>query len=122
VLNNKPLLGILDKFQDGCSHTAIVSRFSIERAKSFKKASRQSLTQRIRQTVGISDDSGSSRENEDGENANEAGASKPDYRKNTTSDGSVGRGAILRGNPTSENDRGEHHSDGEVSEPDVAKR
>ena len=96
VPNNEPLLGILGKFQDGRSHTTIVSRFSVERVKGFKQASRQSLTQRIRRTVGISDDSGSSRESEDGENANEAGASKPKYRKNTTSDDSMGRGATLR--------------------------
>ena len=48
----------------------IVSRFSVELAKSVKKAIKQSLTQRIRQTVGISDDSGSSSESDDSENDN----------------------------------------------------
>ena len=31
VPNNEPLLGILDKFQEGRSHMAIVSRFSVEK-------------------------------------------------------------------------------------------
>ena len=59
---------VLDKFQDGRSYMAIVSRFSVERAESVKKAVKQSLTQRIRQTVEISDDSGSISESEDSEN------------------------------------------------------
>ena len=67
VPNDEPLLGILDKFQEGRSHMAIVSRFSAAKAKSVKKAVKQGLTQRIRQTVGISDDSGSSSEGEDSE-------------------------------------------------------
>jgi metal transporter CNNM len=127
VPNNEPLLGVLDKFQDGRSHMAIVSRFSVERAKSVKKAVKQSLTQRIRQTVGISDDSGSSSESEDSENENETGstgtgASKPKHRKNTTSDGSVDQDATLRGNPTSEDGPDGDHGDGEASESDVSKR
>ena len=32
VPNNESLLGILDKFQEGRSHMAIVSRFSVEKA------------------------------------------------------------------------------------------
>lgn len=48
VLNNEPLLGILDKFQEGRSYMAIVCHFSIEKAKSIKKAIKQSLTERIR--------------------------------------------------------------------------
>lgn len=31
IPNNEPLLGILDKFQEGRSHMAIVSRFSVEK-------------------------------------------------------------------------------------------
>jgi metal transporter CNNM len=33
VPNNEPLLGILDKFQEGGSHMAIVSRFSVEKVR-----------------------------------------------------------------------------------------
>jgi hypothetical protein len=105
VPNSGPLLGVLDKFQDGRSHMAIVSRFSVERAKSVRKAVKRSLTQRIRQTVGISDDYGSSSESEDSDNetgSTGTGASKPKHRKNTTSDGSVDQDATLRGNFTSE--------------------
>jgi len=32
VPNNEPLLGMLDKFQEGRSHMAIVSRFSVNKA------------------------------------------------------------------------------------------
>lgn len=31
VPNNEPLLGMLDKFQEGRSHMAIVSRYSVEK-------------------------------------------------------------------------------------------
>ena len=41
VSNNEPLLGILDKFQEGRSHMAIVSRFSVEKAKSVRGAVEQ---------------------------------------------------------------------------------
>jgi metal transporter CNNM len=35
VPNNEPLLGILDRFQEGRSHMAIVSRFSVEKVRHF---------------------------------------------------------------------------------------
>jgi metal transporter CNNM len=57
VPNNMPLLGILDKFQEGKSHMAIVSRFSVEKAASVKKVVKRGLTQRLRESVGISDSS-----------------------------------------------------------------
>ncbi|KAF8152292.1 hypothetical protein B0H34DRAFT_724589 [Crassisporium funariophilum] len=53
VPNNEPLLGILDKFQEGRSHMAIVSRFSVDKAASVKKAVKRGLTQRLRQRVGM---------------------------------------------------------------------
>ncbi|KAG6899096.1 hypothetical protein C0993_000940, partial [Termitomyces sp. T159_Od127] len=59
VPNNEPLLGILDKFQEGRSHMAI--------AMSVKKAAKRSLTQRLRMRVGISDSDSS----DDGENEND---------------------------------------------------
>ncbi|PPR03590.1 hypothetical protein CVT26_006131 [Gymnopilus dilepis] len=55
VPNNEPLLGILDKFQEGRSHMAIVSRFSVDKAASVKKAVKQGLTHRLRKRVGIAD-------------------------------------------------------------------
>ena len=125
VPNNEPLLGILDKFQEGRSHMAIVSRFSAERAKSVKKAVKQSLTQRIRQSVGISDDSGSSSESDDSEGdtgSTGTRTSKPKPRKTAVSDGSTDPDTTLRGKPVPENDQDGNHSDGEASEPDGTKR
>ena len=60
VPNNEPLLGILDKFQEGRSHMAIVSRFSVERAASVKKAVKRGLTRRLLDTVRMGDSSDSS--------------------------------------------------------------
>ncbi|KAN0124199.1 DUF21 domain containing protein [Russula decolorans] len=57
VAQNEPLLGILDKFQEGRSHMAIVTRTSVEKASSVKKAVKKSITQRIKNRVGISDSS-----------------------------------------------------------------
>ena len=125
VPNDEPLLGILDKFQEGRSHMAIVSRFSAAKAKSVKKAVKQGLTQRIRQTVGISDDSGSTSEGEDSED--EAGstgtrATKLRLRTNTFSDTSMDPDNTLRGAPVLEDDQDGDHSDGGTSEPEVTKR
>ncbi|KAF7760876.1 hypothetical protein Agabi119p4_10285 [Agaricus bisporus var. burnettii] len=53
VPNNEPLLGMLDKFQEGRSHMAIVSRYSVEKAQSVKKAVKRGLTQRLRARVGM---------------------------------------------------------------------
>ncbi|THH14931.1 hypothetical protein EW146_g5473 [Bondarzewia mesenterica] len=69
VAQNEPLLGILDKFQEGRSHMAIVSRFSVEKAASVKKAVKKGLTQRIRDRVGISDSSSSDSESEEDGNS-----------------------------------------------------
>ncbi|KAH9946596.1 DUF21-domain-containing protein [Amylocystis lapponica] len=68
VPNNEPLLGILDKFQEGRSHIAIVSRFSVERAASVKQAVKRGLTQRLLGRVGMGDsDSGSDSSDSDDE-------------------------------------------------------
>ncbi|KAF9039353.1 hypothetical protein BJ165DRAFT_1497695 [Panaeolus papilionaceus] len=64
VPNNESLLGILDKFQEGRSHMAIVSRFSVEKAESVKLAVKQSLTQRLRQRVGMGDSDSDSESDE----------------------------------------------------------
>ncbi|OSD00294.1 DUF21-domain-containing protein [Trametes coccinea BRFM310] len=67
VPNNEPLLGILDKFQEGRSHMAIVSRFSVERAASVKKAVKRGLTQRLLDRVGMGDSDSSSESEDEGE-------------------------------------------------------
>ncbi|EPQ53173.1 DUF21-domain-containing protein [Gloeophyllum trabeum ATCC 11539] len=67
IPRNEPLLGILDKFQEGRSHMAIVSRLSVERAASVKKEVKRSLTQRIRdRVIGESESSGEETEAESG--------------------------------------------------------
>ena len=59
-----PLLGILDKFQEGRSHMAIVSRISVEKAASVKKVVKRGLTQRLRDRVGMGDIDSSDEETE----------------------------------------------------------
>ncbi|KAI0050149.1 DUF21-domain-containing protein [Auriscalpium vulgare] len=86
VPQNAPLLGILDAFQEGRSHMAIVSRFSVEKAASVKKAVKRGLTKRLKDRVGISDSSDSSDSSEDEE------PPKPKGRRKTqrkASDGST---------------------------------
>lgn len=55
VPNNMSLLTILDRFQEGRSHMAIVSRFSEEKAASVKHVVKKGLTQRLMAHVGIND-------------------------------------------------------------------
>ncbi|THH30294.1 hypothetical protein EUX98_g3887 [Antrodiella citrinella] len=59
IHNNLPLLEVLDRFQEGRSHMAIVGRFSVEKAESVKHEVKQSLTRRLKARVGIHDSSGS---------------------------------------------------------------
>lgn len=79
VPNNESLLGILDRFQEGHSHMAIVSRFSVEKAASVKKVAKRSLTQRLRERVGMgdsSDEDDDSKEKDNTQNNNEEWASQ----------------------------------------------
>ncbi|KAJ4468343.1 DUF21-domain-containing protein [Lentinula aciculospora] len=77
IPQNETLLGILDKFQEGRSHIAIVSRFSVEKAKSVKNAVKQTLTQRLKERVGIdSDTSDSSSESSESEEEGSSTKSK----------------------------------------------
>lgn len=97
---------------------AIVSRFSAARAKSVKKAVKHSLTQRIRQSVGISDDSSSSTESEESED--ETGSTGTKARQ-STSDGPTDPDATLRGRPGLEGGE-DGHSEGGSSERGTLKR
>ncbi|KAG1782109.1 hypothetical protein EV702DRAFT_1069701 [Suillus placidus] len=79
VPNNESLLGILDRFQEGHSHMAIVSRFSVEKAASVKKVAKRSLTQRLRERVGMgdsSDEDDDSKEKDNTKNKDEEKASR----------------------------------------------
>ncbi|KAI0688488.1 hypothetical protein C8T65DRAFT_721507 [Cerioporus squamosus] len=87
VPNNEPLLGILDKFQEGRSHMAIVSRFSVERAASVKKAVKRGLTQRLRDRVLMGDSDSSSSEDEgEGETSHHQKKRRSKKFKRTNSD------------------------------------
>ncbi|CAK5266051.1 unnamed protein product [Mycena citricolor] len=64
IPHNEPLLRLLDKFQEGRSHMAIVSRFGEDKAASVKKAVKRGLTQRLRERVGMGDSSDEEEEKE----------------------------------------------------------
>ena len=83
VPNNEALLGILDKFQEGRSHIAVVSRFSVEKAASVKKVAKRTLTQRLRQSVGISDSSDSSESSDDEESNSGRKAAAKDCKESS---------------------------------------
>ncbi|KAF8639302.1 hypothetical protein AX17_001583 [Amanita inopinata Kibby_2008] len=84
VPNNEALLGMLDKFQEGKSHMAIVSRFSVEKAASVKHAVKRGLTQRLRERVGMGDSDDSSSTESSSEESAVTGSEKtkmrPKYR------------------------------------------
>ncbi|KAL5480374.1 hypothetical protein ACEPAI_1644 [Sanghuangporus weigelae] len=89
VPQNEPLLGILDRFQEGRSHMAIVSRLSVERAQSVKKEVRKGLTQRLLGALhGDSSASDSSSESSDseGENGLSHASTNVEGREQTISD------------------------------------
>ncbi|KAI0338101.1 DUF21-domain-containing protein [Trametopsis cervina] len=115
VPNNEPLLGILDKFQEGRSHMAIVSRFSVERAVSVKQAVKSGLTQRLRHRVGMGD-SDSSSSSSDSESESESGKHSPIFgrkrfsRKPTKESVTSSNGETLRG----EGDTASGDNDGSV--------
>lgn len=104
VPNNEPLLGILDRFQEGRSHMAIVSRFTVDQAVSVKKAVKRGLTQRLRDRVGMGDSdsslSGSDSEDDGDTTGNRSPVQRrtPFSRKSTKDEGDSSDNAdTLRG-------------------------
>ncbi|KAH9009170.1 hypothetical protein EDB84DRAFT_1547896 [Lactarius hengduanensis] len=89
VAQNEPLLGILDKFQEGRSHMAIVTRTSVEKATSLKKAVKKSITQRIKNRVGISDSSSDS-SSDDEPRSKRKKATRVSDRSNSSEDSMTG--------------------------------
>ncbi|OJT02653.1 DUF21 domain-containing protein [Trametes pubescens] len=71
--HNEPLLNILDKFQEGRSHMAIVSRLSVEKAKSVQHEVKKGLTQRLKDRVGMGDSSDSSSSDSSGDESGGTG-------------------------------------------------
>ncbi|OCH89964.1 DUF21-domain-containing protein [Obba rivulosa] len=88
VPKNESLLGILDKFQEGRSHMAIVSRFSVDRAASVKQAVKRGLTQRLRDKVGMGE-SGSDTEDSDSDSESERDEKASKRRSKRKSRGSA---------------------------------
>ncbi|KAI0259761.1 hypothetical protein BC834DRAFT_974002 [Gloeopeniophorella convolvens] len=121
IAKNEPLLGVLDVFQEGRSHMAIVSRTSVEKASSVKKAVKKGLTQRIKNRVGISDsssDSSSDEEEARGPRSKRKKAKRRGSDRSLTSDGSVtgtsDRDGTLPGEAGSDKDEGRHVEMGTV--------
>ncbi|KAI0296079.1 hypothetical protein B0F90DRAFT_1636896 [Multifurca ochricompacta] len=113
VAQNEPLLGILDKFQEGRSHMAIVTRTSVEKASSLKKAVKKSITQRIKNRVGISDSSSDSSSDEETQSAHSKRkrAIRIWDRSNTSEDSVTGtsdRDGTLPNEATSDKEDGGH--------------
>lgn len=92
VPQNEPLLHILDKFQEGRSHIALVSRLSKEKALSVKKEVKQGLTHRLKARVGMADSDASSSGESDSSLNSESEAEDP----TTIGDGASGEGKKKR--------------------------
>ncbi|TRM64004.1 hypothetical protein BD626DRAFT_568607 [Schizophyllum amplum] len=109
---NEPLLGILDKFQDGRSHMAIVSRFSVDKAASVKAAAKRGLTQRLRERVGMGDS-----ESSDEEDKPRDDKGHPRFRRHKIRDieeGVEDTDATLRGDSAQERAKALHDHDDHV--------
>ncbi|KAI0071782.1 DUF21-domain-containing protein [Panus rudis PR-1116 ss-1] len=77
---NEPLLSILDRFQTGRSHMAIVSRFSEEKAESVKKQVKKNFTRKLKDRVGIHSSSEESSDSaSDGETEGSARTPEDDH-------------------------------------------
>lgn len=98
VPNNEPLLGILDRFQEGRSHMAIVSRYSVARAVSVKKAVKRGLTQRLKNRVGMGDsDASSSSDSEEDTHSTSRKSKKRRHRKKSEKDAESDTDTTIRG-------------------------
>ncbi|KAJ8518067.1 hypothetical protein ONZ45_g4831 [Pleurotus djamor] len=89
IPQNASLLTTLDSFQEGRSHIAVVSRHRVEKAHSVKDAEevvKRSLTQKLKDTVGISDSD--SDESDAGSSVKRRGSGrKGDIESSGTADG-----------------------------------
>ncbi|EIN04149.1 DUF21-domain-containing protein [Punctularia strigosozonata HHB-11173 SS5] len=90
VPQNESLLGILDRFQEGRSHMAIVTRFSKEKAASVKKVVKKNLTQRLRERV-MGDSDSSSDEEPDEKEVHKGGRDEPLHPNATLRGGESGK-------------------------------
>ncbi|GBE85783.1 hypothetical protein SCP_0803050 [Sparassis crispa] len=119
VPNNEPLLGILDKFQEGRSHMAIVSRFSVERAASVKQAVKRGLTQRLLDRVGMGDSDSSSSSDDDSDDGSTVATGRPRRKrdrlrnmkkKKSSAEDSSGNDETLKEDSTKANSDNDTHT------------
>ena len=99
VPKNMPLLGILDKFQEGRSHMAIVSRLTVDLPPDADvvTAAKKGLTQRIKDRVGMGDSSDDEDDVEKGKQPETAPAEEkaaPAERKGTWSAASARKSTL----------------------------
>lgn len=82
---------MLDKFQEGRSHMAVVSRMSYEKAASVKQEVKKGLTQRLKDRVGMGDSSssGSSDDETDDETTTSNGGEDRSSHEGTLNGGPV---------------------------------
>ncbi|CAL1706812.1 unnamed protein product [Somion occarium] len=81
IPSNEPLLQILDTFQEGRSHMAIVSRMSYEKAASVKHDVKKGLTRRLKARVGMDDSSSSESSSDESEETAGEGRTPDDEEK-----------------------------------------
>ncbi|KAH9940457.1 uncharacterized protein BXZ73DRAFT_42641 [Epithele typhae] len=84
VPSNEPILSVLDKFQEGRSHMAIVSRFSVDKAKSVQKEVKKGLTQRLKDRVGMGGDSSDSASSDDSDTETHTSGGTSDRDRDAT--------------------------------------
>ncbi len=90
VPRNEPLLGMLDRFQEGRAHIAIVSRISVDKAASVKQAIKKGLTKRLKETImgdssSSTSDSSSDSESEEGHRRLKWGRKKSERKSESSS-------------------------------------
>jgi metal transporter CNNM len=73
VPQNELLLGILDRFQEGRSHIAVVTRFSKHAAESVKQEVKQSFSKRLKGKVGVTDSDNDTTDDEEDKEKNTKG-------------------------------------------------
>ncbi|KZV90796.1 DUF21-domain-containing protein [Exidia glandulosa HHB12029] len=78
---DEPLLGILDRFQEGRSHMAIVSPIPKGRAASVKQVVKQSFGRRFMSNIGLGDDSTTDEDTTDDETAGSSGHGHHSFRR-----------------------------------------
>ncbi|KAI0072388.1 DUF21-domain-containing protein, partial [Panus rudis PR-1116 ss-1] len=112
VPSNEPLLAILDRFQEGRSHMAVISRYSVERSEEIKHEVKKSLRRRLKERIGADDSSSSS--DSTGSDDSDTGASDDEHN--------VDKDATLRGDKPKEKKKRRWGKKGRKSKEDEAEK